>query len=67
MAPPGGHGGPLGGRFMTEEEKQNAPKVTKQLLKRVFSYLKPYRLQLALVFVAIVLSSILGLLPSGRI
>ena len=49
---------------MTEEEKQNAPKVTKQLLKRVFSYLKPYRLQLALVFVAIVLSSILGLLPS---
>ena len=64
MAPPGGHGGPLGGRFMTEEEKQNAPKVTKQLLKRVFSYLKPYRLQLALVFVAIVLSSILGLLPS---
>ncbi len=64
MAPPGGHGGPLGGRFMTEEEKQNAPKVTKQLLKRVFSYLKPYRLQLALVFVAIILSSILGLLPS---
>ena len=64
--PPGGHGpgGPMGGRFMTEEEKANIPKVTSQLLRRVFSYLKPYTPQLVLVFLAIIFSSILGLLPS---
>ncbi len=64
--PPGGRGpgGPMGGRFMTEEEKKSIPKVTPQLLKRVFSYLKPYKLQLVLVFLAIVLSSVLTLLPS---
>ena len=64
--PPGGRGqgGPFGGRYMTEEEKSQIPKVTPQLLRRVFSYLKPYRLQLVLVFLAIILSSTLTLLPS---
>lgn len=35
---PGGRNslGPRG--FLTEEEKQNMPKVTKGLLKRIFSY-----------------------------
>ena len=49
--PPGGRGmgGPMGGQFLTEEEKKNQPKVTPQLLKRVFSYLKPYTKQLILV------------------
>ena len=66
---PGGPGGP-GGRFLTEEEKANQPKVTPELLKRVFSYLKPYAGQLILVLICIVISSFFSLLPSiltGRI
>ena len=65
---PGGPRGPRG--FLTDEEKQNRPVVTKQLLVRIFSYLKPYSLQFFLVFAAIVLSAVIGLLPSmitGRI
>ena len=49
---------------MTEEEKQSVPKVTKELLVRVFSYLKPYWKQMALVLLAITVSSFFGLLPS---
>lgn len=60
-----------GGRgFLTEEEKQNKPKITGKLLKRIFSCLLPYWLKLLVVFMAIVGSSILGLLPAiltGRI
>ncbi len=36
-------GGPRRQSFLTEEEKKNRPKVTKEMLKRIFSYLKPYR------------------------
>ena len=64
---PGGHG-PV--RYMTDEEKQQVPKVTKTLLLRIASYLRPYKLQFALVFIAILLSAAIGLLPSiitGRI
>jgi len=50
--------------FATEEEKAAAPKVTKDLLKRVFSYLAPYWKQLTLVLLAIALSSILNLMPA---
>ncbi len=60
--------GPM--RFLTEEEKASAPKVTGALLKRIFSYLKPYTLQFILVFVTIIISAAVGLLPSlitGRI
>lgn len=66
MAPGGGRGG----RFLTEEEKANAPKVTLPLLKRIFSYLTPYWKQMAIVLVCILASSALTLLPSvltGRI
>ncbi len=62
-------GGP-GGHFMTEEEKAAQPKVTGKLLRRVFSYLKPYWKQFLLVLACIALSSICSLLPSiltGRI
>lgn len=63
--------GPAGARgILTEEEKQNMPKVTKELLLRIFSYLKPYIPQFLLVFVTIIVSSVIGLLPSiltGRI
>lgn len=70
MPGPGGPGG-LGPRgFLTEEEKASAPKVSKGLLKRIFSYLKPYKWQFLLVFVTILIAAIVGLLPSiitGRI
>ena len=60
-----GPGGP--GRrasFLTEEEKQQAPKITGALLRRVFSYLAPYWKQLALVLVCIAIASVCAMLPS---
>lgn len=54
--------GPRG--FLTDEEKENLPKVDKALIKRILSYLKPYRLQFVFVFAAILLSAVVGLLPS---
>lgn len=54
--------GPRG--FLTEAEKQNMPKVTKALLLRILSYLKPYWLQFIFVFIAILLSATVGLMPS---
>lgn len=69
----GGRGprGPRGARdFLTDEEKQNMPKMDKALLTRVGAYLRPYWAQFLLVLVAILLSSTVGLLPSiltGRI
>jgi ATP-binding cassette subfamily B protein len=68
MAGPGRGLGPRG--FLTDEEKENMPKVSGALLKRILSYLKPYWFQFLLVFAAILLSAVLGLLPSiitGRI
>ena len=60
-----GPGGPRGrANFLTEEEKKNTPKVTKELLQRVFSYLRPYWKQLALVLGCIVISSVCSLFPS---
>ena len=53
--PPGGPGGMRGpNRFLTEEEKKNRPRITKALLKRIFSYLLPYWPQLLLVLAAII-------------
>ncbi|MCQ2419057.1 MAG: GNAT family N-acetyltransferase [Clostridia bacterium] len=61
---PGGRNslGPRG--FLTDEEKQNMPKVTGKLLKRILSYLKPYWVQFVFVFIAILLSAVIGLVPS---
>lgn len=68
---PGGMRGGLGPRgFLTEEEKANMPKVDKKLIKRILSYLKPYWVQFVFVFLAILISAVVGLLPSiitGRI
>ena len=55
---------------LTEEEKANKPKISMALLKRIFSYLVPYWPKLTLVFIAIIASSLFGLLPpllTGRI
>ena len=68
MPAPLGHGASRA--FLTEEEKANMPKVTPDLLRRILSYLKPYWLQFLFVFLAILLSATIGLLPSiitGRI
>lgn len=68
----GRQGGP--GRFsrgyLTEEEKNNRPKVTFALLKRIGSYLKPYWKQMIIVFLAIFIATFLNLMPAvltGRI
>ena len=62
MPSPYGSLGPRG--HLTEEEKKNRPKVTKDLLKRILGYLTPYKLQFALVFLTILISASIGLLPS---
>ncbi len=54
--------GPRG--FLTEEEKKQKPKVTKELLLRILGYLKPYWKQFILVFVTILVAAVVGLLPS---
>lgn len=56
--------GRMGKSFLTEEEKQNRPKVTMKLLKRISSYLYPYWKQVLLIFICILVSSTLSLLPS---
>ena len=57
--------GPMGPRgFLTEDEKTSVPKVTGKLLLRILSYLKPYWFQFLLVFLAILVSAGVGLLPS---
>ena len=56
--------------FLTEQEKDNLPTVTWDLIKRILSYLVPYWSRFLLVFLTILLSAVLGLLPSiitGRI
>ena len=63
MPPPGRGLGPRG--FLTDEEKKNLPKVDKALLLRILSYLRPYWPQFLLVFLTILLSAILGLLPAS--
>ena len=55
----GGRGG-----FLTEEEKQNSPKITLRLLKRMFSYLVPYWKQLIVSVLAIIISSVFGVFPT---
>lgn len=57
-------GGRNGAKFLTEEELKNKPKVTKELLLRIYSYLKPYTKQMLLVLTAIIFSAILTLMPS---
>ncbi len=50
--------------FLTDEEKKNMPKITSGLLLRISGYLKPYLPQFIFVFIALLLSSVIGLFPS---
>ena len=63
MPPPYG-GRRAVGRMLSEEEKKNMPKITKQLVKRIFSYMKPYKFHFLFVFLTIIASSVLGVMPS---
>lgn len=66
--PPGmrGMGRPLGPRgFLTEEEKLNKPKITKELIARILGYLRPYKWQFLLVILALAVSAVLGLMPAA--
>ncbi len=56
--------GGRGSAFLSEEEKNNKPKITKDLLKRIFFYLKPYWKELFLVWIAIILSAVFSMMPS---
>lgn len=59
-----------GPRFLTEEEKKNRPKVTKELIFRIYGYLKPYKLQMFLIIICIFISSLMRIWPTilvGRI
>ena len=62
MPGPGRGLGPRG--FLTDEEKKSMPKVSGALLRRILGYLKPYWPQFLLVFVTILVSAVVGLLPS---
>ncbi len=54
-----------GGRnFLTEEEKANRPKITVELLTRIFSYLRPYWKQFLVTLICIALSSFLNMMPA---
>lgn len=69
MPPPPGMRGPMrigGGPrgFLTEEEKKNRPKASKELMLRILGYLKPYKWHFLLVFAALAVSAVLGLFPS---
>ena len=52
------------GRTLSSEERKNMPKITKELIWRVLSYLKPYKWHLLVVFLTIITASVLGVLPS---
>lgn len=65
MPPPmPGMRGPGHHRPLSDEEKKQAPHLSKALVKRIFSYLSPYWVRLIMVMLIILLSAGLGLLPS---
>lgn len=59
-------GGPGRGmrNFLTEEEKKNKPKISRELLERIGSYLVPYWKQIIVVLLTIVAVAVLGVMPS---
>lgn len=59
-----------GPSFLTDEEKSNRPKISKELIQRIYAYLKPYNLQMFFVILCIIASSFFRILPTilvGRI
>jgi ATP-binding cassette subfamily B protein len=59
-------GGPSGGNwrsFVRFDEERDQPQVNPQLLRRVASYARPYRTSIVVMLAAILIGSLLGLLP----
>ena len=50
--------------FLMEEEKAERPAITRAFLARILSYLKPFWKQLVLALLAILLTTVLRLLPA---
>ena len=44
--------------YMTDEEKANQPKVTNELLQRIFSYFKPYSGRMLLLLLTIAVTTV---------
>lgn len=70
MPPPAGLRGPMrigpGPRgYLTEEEKNNRPKLSVSLLKRILGYLMPYKWHFLIVFITLVISAVLGVFPAA--
>lgn len=51
-------------KYLTDEEKKNIPKITKKMLLRILSYLRPYWKQMLLVVVCLLISSVCSLVPA---
>lgn len=49
---------------MSDEEKSAAPKLTKELAARIFSYLGPYKVKFAIVILVVLIAAGLGVVPS---
>lgn len=65
MATPPPRPGRFGPRMgLTEEEKKNRPKITKEMVVRILSWIKPYKWQLFLVLLCITVAGILSIVPS---
>lgn len=57
-------------RYLSDEEKKNRPKVSKELLLRIYGYLKPYNKYMIFVIICIIAASALSVWPTillGRI
>ncbi len=65
MSPPrGGLGRGAVPKPLTEEEQRDAPRITKNLLLRIFSYLRPYWHYLAGVSLTILIAAVLDMMPA---
>ena len=51
------------GAFMRHDENQAAPEIDRTLVRRVLSYARPYKMQVAIVLITIVVISLFSLLP----
>ncbi len=59
---PAHRGGGYGfGRMRFDDASRERPKITKELVLRIFSYFKPYRLKIAVMLIAVIFTSLLGL------
>lgn len=61
MPGPGGGGGYGFGHMRFDTASPDKPKITKEIVLRIFSYFKPYRLKILVMLIAVIFTSLLGL------